>query len=75
MAYKMFLYEKFKYNIEMLAGMQIRIDRMRIRILSGSNSGSLTIKIKSPNFSKHIYSISLIFKSKYFLIFKSEPKP
>ena len=33
MAYKMFLYEKFKYNIEMLAGMQIRIDRMRIRIL------------------------------------------
>ncbi len=35
--------------------------------------GSLTIKIKSQNFSKNIYSISLIFKSKI-LIFKSEPK-
>ena len=37
-----------------------------------SGSGSLTIKIKSPNFSKHI---SLISKSKILLIFKSEPKP
>ena len=38
-------------------------------------SGFLTIKIKSPNFSKNIYSISLISKSKILLIFKSEPKP
>ncbi len=37
-------------------------------------SGSLTIKIKSPSFSKIIYSISLISKSKILLIFKSEPK-
>ncbi len=36
--------------------------------------GSLTIKIKSLNFSKNIYSISLISKSKILLIFKSEPK-
>ena len=34
--------------------------------------GSLTIK-KLPNFSKQIYSISLISKSKILLIFKSEP--
>ena len=37
--------------------------------------GSLTIKIKSLNFSKNIFSISLISKSKILLIFKSEPKP
>ena len=37
-----------------------------------TGSESLTIKIKSPNFSKNIYS--LISKSKILLIFKSEPK-
>ena len=47
----------------------LKIWSMRIRILVGS----LTIKIKSPNFSKHIHSISLISKSKILLIFKSEP--
>ena len=47
--------------------LRIRIDRVRIRILDN--------KKKSPNFSKHIYSISLISKSKILLIFKSEPKP
>ncbi len=38
-------------------------------------SGPFIIKTKLPNFSKHIYSISLISKSKILLIFKSEPKP
>ncbi len=38
------------------------------------DSGSLTIKIKSLNFSKNIYSISLISKSKILLIFKSVTK-
>ena len=63
----------------MVPVLRIRIDRMRIlniwsmQILSGS--GSLTIKIISPNFSKHIYSISLISKLKILLILKHEPNP
>ena len=52
--------------------LQIWSVRIRIRILR--IRGSLTIKIKSLNFSKNIYSISLISKSKILLIFKSEPK-
>ena len=43
-------------------------------LFADPDPGSLTIKIKSLNFSKNIYSISLISKSKILLIFKSEPK-
>ena len=57
---------------------KIHIHRMRVRILkiwSSMRIRNLDNKKKSPNFSKHIYSISLISKSKILLIFKSEPKP
>ncbi len=56
------------------AGMRIRIDLMRIRI-DLMRIRILNNKIESPNFSKHIYSFSLISKLKILLIFKSEPKP